>query len=232
MAAEVRGGLRCTSILAEPDGDGVWLERGAVVCRSGGRQRAIVDRAAIRLRGEHNVANVVMACAIGDATGLPDASMGAVAAAFAGVPHRLELVGRALGALWVNDSIATSPERTIAGLLAFTEPVVLLLGGRDKNLPVDRLREVAAEHCHAAICFGEAGGLFFEAMAGVVRDRVQVESLEEAVASAATFVREGDAVLLSPGGTSFDAYPNFESRGEAFRQLVAALPGFVPEVSP
>ena len=80
--------------------------------------------------------------------------------ALRGVPHSLEIVGTSAGVTWLNDSIATSPERTIAGLESFTEPVVLLLGGRDKNLPLDGLRELAKRRCRAVICYGEAGPLF------------------------------------------------------------------------
>ena len=232
LVADVRGQLARTSLLIQPDGDGAWLDRGVITCRRGKQKREIIDRGAIRLRGDHNVANVTMACAIANAAGWPDAAIRSAAATFSGVPHRLEVVGQALAATWVNDSIATSPERTMAGLNAFTEPVVLLLGGRDKNLPMDGLRELAGQRCRAVVTFGEAGVLFFQAMAGSVHDRLRVATLEEAVAAATEIVRPGDVVLLSPGGTSFDAYPNFESRGERFRQLVRAIPGFVAEVSP
>jgi UDP-N-acetylmuramoylalanine--D-glutamate ligase len=131
----------------------------------------------------------------------------------------------------VNDSIATSPERTIAGLEAYREPVVLLLGGRGKNLPLDRLQELAAHRCHAIVCFGEAGPGFAAEMRHTVSDVRLVTTLDDAVATAAGLVREGDVVLLSPAGTSFDAYPNFEARGQHFRQLVRALDGFSAEVS-
>jgi len=99
---------------------------------------------------------------------------------FSGVPHRLEVVGRALGAVWVNDSIATSPERTMAALRSFSEPVVLLLGGRDKNLALDGLREFARSRCRAVICFGEAGALFQKALAEAVPATRVVQLLDEA----------------------------------------------------
>ncbi|MBE0610259.1 MAG: UDP-N-acetylmuramoyl-L-alanine--D-glutamate ligase, partial [Dehalococcoidia bacterium] len=186
----------------------------------------------IRLRGAHNLANVVMACAIAAEGGFAPDAMARGVRAFRGVPHRLEIVGRANGATWVNDSIATSPERTIAGLRAFHEPVVLLLGGREKNLPLDQLQDLARERCRAVICFGEAGALFHDAMRAAVADARLVATMDDAVAAAAIALQPGDVVLLSPAGTSFDAYPNFEARGEAFRRLVAALPGFTREVSP
>lgn len=229
---EVRGRLATTSMKHDVAADGAWLDRGVIVARKGRDKRDIVDRDAIRLRGEHNVANVLMACAVADAAGLPTAAMRKAATTFRGVPHRLEMVGRALGAAWVNDSIATTPERTMAGLRAFTEPVVLLLGGREKNLPMDGLRELARTRCRAVVCFGEAGPFFHDSMAAAVSDRRLVGTLEDAVAAAAAAVRGGDVVLLSPAGNSFDAYPSFEVRGAAFRTLVRALSGFAEEVSP
>jgi UDP-N-acetylmuramoylalanine--D-glutamate ligase len=231
LMASVKGRLLRTSIHGEPDGPGAWLDGDEVLVRTGSRPELVLPAADIQLRGRHNLSNVVMACAIGAEAGFPLDAMARATRGFTGVAHRLEVVGRAKGATWVNDSIATSPERTIAGLRAFTEPVVLLLGGRDKNLELDGLRELARTRCRAVVCFGEAGDLFCGAMSGAVADCTRVETLDEAVTVAAGKVEHGDAVLLSPAGTSFDAYPNFEARGEAFRRLVRALPGF-EEVSP
>jgi len=231
LMASAKGRLVRSSIRTEPDGPGAWLDGGEVVVRTNSRVVPVVPVADVRLRGEHNLANVVMACAIGAQAGWPADALARAVRSFSGVAHRLQVVGRANGASWINDSIATSPERTMAGLRAFTEPVVLLLGGRDKNLELDGLRELARTRCRAVVCFGEAGDLFCGAMSGAVADCTRVASLEEAVAVAATKVEPGDVVLLSPAGTSFDAYPNFEARGQAFSQLVRALPGF-EEVSP
>ncbi len=232
LMASVKGSLVRTSLSAEVPGPGAWLDGDEVVVRSDNRPAAVLATSEIPLRGRHNLANVVMACAIGSQAGFPVEAMARAIRNFTGVPHRLEVVGRALGATWVNDSIATSPERTIAGLRAFTEPVVLLLGGRDKNLDLDGLRELARDRCRAVVCFGEAAELFCGSMSGAVADCTVVDTLEAAVRVATERVQPGDAVLLSPAGTSFDAYPNFEIRGEAFRVLVRALPGFAEEVSP
>ncbi|MEO8539813.1 MAG: UDP-N-acetylmuramoyl-L-alanine--D-glutamate ligase [bacterium] len=232
LMASVKGKLVRSSIRQEVPGEGAWVDDGEILVRVGSRAVPVIPTADIRLRGEHNLANVTMACAIGAEAGLSPAAMAEAIRGFTGVAHRLEVVGRASGATWVNDSIATSPERAIAGLRSFTEPVVLLVGGRDKNLDLDGLRELARVRCHAVVCFGEAGALFCGGMKEAVADCTLVSTMDEAVAVANTRVRPGDVVLLSPAGTSFDAYPNFEARGEAFRQLVRALPGFLPEVSP
>ena len=226
FVAGVKGQLFRASIAAEPPGDGSWFEADKVRVRSGRRARAVIHRSAIRLRGQHNLANVVMACAISAAAGLPESAMASAIAAFRGVPHRLEIVGQALGATWVNDSIATSPDRTVAGLNSFSEPIVLLLGGREKHLPLDTLQQVARTRCRAVVCFGEAGALFYEATRGCVSEARLTLTLADAVEAATKLIQPGDAVLLSPAGSSFDAYPSFEVRGQAFRDLVKALPGF------
>lgn len=227
----VQGALAIASVSGPWGGDGAWLEDGCVVVHAAGRTATVVSRDQIRLRGEHNVANVVMACAIGAAAGFDPGAMGRAIGAFRGIPHRLEVVGTAAGATWVNDSIATTPERTIAGLRAFTEPIVLLLGGREKKLPLDGLAAEARSRCRAVVCFGEAAEAF---AAGVAHAAATVvPTLEDAIAAAAELVQPGDVVLMSPAGTSFDAYASFAARGDRFRELVAALEGFVPgEVSP
>ena len=231
LRADARGNLAEVSLAGPVAGDGAWLDGEDIVSRRGGAAEKVADAGDLRMRGRHNVANAVMAVAIGRAMDLPANAVADALRQFPGLPHRLQVVGRAHGATWINDSIATSPERAVAALEAVSEPAILLLGGREKALPLDKLQDAARERCRAAICFGEAATPFAEAMASAVGTVARVETLEEAVAAAAAIVREGDTVLLSPAGTSFDAYPRFEARGDAFAALVAALDGF-EEVSP
>ena len=223
----VLGDLRLCSLTGAVDGPGAWSDGDRIMVRTAdrfsGRAEPVVGRDAVATRGRHNLANTVMAVAIGGAAGWPVGAMAAAVRAFRGIPHRLEVVAEVGGATWVNDSIATSPERTMAGLRAFEEPVVLLLGGRDKNLPLDGLAALAATRCRAVVCFGESGDLFAGAVGPVVGDTTRVTTLDDAVALAATKAEPGDVVLLSPAGTSFDAYPNFEARGDAFRRAVAGF---------
>ncbi|MCL6641332.1 MAG: UDP-N-acetylmuramoyl-L-alanine--D-glutamate ligase [Candidatus Rokubacteria bacterium] len=122
--ASVRGRLVAASIEAPLQLDGAFIDGGEIVVRRASRVTPVVPVAEVRLRGRHNLANAVMACAIAAEAGWPVTAMARAIRTFAGVPHRLEVVGRAGGATWVNDSIATSPERTVAGLRAFDEPVV------------------------------------------------------------------------------------------------------------
>jgi len=226
LKASVRGSVHLCSMRHGIDGQGAWCDGRTILARAGNRDLPVVDRARIQLRGEHNVANVVMATAIGAAMGLDREAMAAAIGAFRGVAHRLEPVGTVGGVDYVNDSIATAPERTLAGLRSFNEPVVLLLGGRDKKLPLDEMVDEAAKRCRAVVCFGESGPAFHTGFDGTAVPRRLVGSLEEAVEAAAALAQPGDVVLLAPGGTSFDAFPSFESRGETFRALVRAMPGF------
>jgi UDP-N-acetylmuramoylalanine--D-glutamate ligase len=162
------------------------------------------------------------------------AGMATVARTFSGVPHRLEIVAEAGGAMWVNDSIATSPERAIAGLRSFNTdaPLILLAGGKDKNLPWDDFADVVIERVADLIGFGQAGAMIVEkvqARAALLGSRAPncavTQRLDDAVMLAARAATPGAVVLLSPGGTSYDSYRDFEERGEHFRQLVRGLAG-------
>lgn len=226
---EAPGRVATTSMRREIAGDGALLIDGAVVRRDGGEDHRILERSEIALRGEHNVENVLSAAAVATRLGVPDAAIAEAVRSFAGVPHRLEPVATVAGVAYVNDSIATTPERTIAGLHSFEEPIVLLLGGRDKHLPLREMASLAAERCRAVVTFGEASELF----AGAVRDArdgerpavEQVDDVASAVRRASEVSQSGDVVLFSPAGTSFDAYRTFEQRGADFRAAVAELGG-------
>jgi UDP-N-acetylmuramoylalanine--D-glutamate ligase len=134
---------------------------------------------------------------------------------------------------WVNDSIATAPERVIAALRSYHEPLVLLAGGRDKKLPWEDLAALAVTRCRAVIAFGEYGPQVAEhvkrarsqALGAVIERVVVVETLDQAVEMAQQVARPGDVVLLSPGGTSYDAYRDFAERGERFREMVHHIGG-------
>jgi UDP-N-acetylmuramoylalanine--D-glutamate ligase len=194
-----------------------------------GTTAAFLELREIPLRGAHNVENVLAAAAAVCAAGIDLATVAAAVRRFQAVAHRLEPAGTVGGVSYVNDSIATSPERTLAGIRSFTEPLVLLLGGREKRLPLAELAAAAHARARAIVCFGEAGAMLAEAMErgapanGTQAVVVRVYSLAEAVEAAQAAARPGDVVLLSPACTSFDAYPNFERRGEEFRRLVTGL---------
>ena len=217
--------------------DGAYLDGERVMLIGGaspdGVPCPVVTREAIPLRGDHNVLNVLAACAIAGAVGVSVEAMRRAVTTFTGVPHRLEVVRVVDGVMWVNDSIATAPERVIAAVRSYTEPLVLLLGGRDKKLPWEPLIALAVQKARAVVTFGEHGtaisAMLRAALANAEDGRLDisrlrtVDTLEEAVQVAAELARPGDVVLLSPGGTSYDAYTDFEERGAHFRALVADL---------
>lgn len=207
---------------------GTWLDGTLLRLQDGGMQMPVMERQAIRLRGDHNVLNVLAAFAIGHAAGLPLEAMRAAAEDFRGVAHRLEYVGEHYGAHWYNDSIASTPERSMADIRSFDEPIVLLLGGRDKKLPWEELVALCRQRVDHVILFGEASELIARAFGSVTPEqRLQsierCQGLKEAVAAAARVAEAGDVVLLAPGGTSFDEFRDFEERGERYRQWVAQL---------
>ena len=241
---DTRGEVLHFSMAGDLPGDGAFLRENSIIWRRAGRETPVLPAAEIPLRGRHNVENVLAATAVAGAAGIPMEAVAAAVRTFRAVPHRLEKVAVVDGVSYYNDSIATAPERTLAGMRSFHEPLVLLLGGRDKKLPLEELAEECRTRCRAVITFGEAGRLFAHAVRAGISPRrhegtenenggggqpddgpaiIEAGRLPEAVKLAAEVSRPGDVVLLSPAGTSFDAYANFERRGEHFRQLVAEL---------
>jgi len=213
---------------------GVFIE-GEWLCSWNAKEISHIVRIdEIRLRGWHNVENVMAACAICQAANLPNSAMREVITVFTGVEHRLEWVQTWRGVDWYNDSIATAPERVTAAIHAFSSPedlqrpIVLLAGGRDKKLPWGDLAELIHERVEHLILFGEAAEIIAGAV-GEVKPGNNLLSmdtctgLEQAVKVAAQVAGEGDIVLLSPGGTSFDEFRDFEERGEAFKRWVFNL---------
>jgi UDP-N-acetylmuramoylalanine--D-glutamate ligase len=189
----------------------------------------LFSKSEIMLRGEHNYLNVLAACAIALAAGISPAATLEGVRGFGGVAHRLEFVRAWNGIQFYNDSIATAPERVRAALNAFTEPVILLLGGRDKDLPWEDLAEHIYQRVDHVILFGEAASKIEKEVGKPQPGRMphsvsRCERLDEAVQVAARIGKAGDVVLLSPGCTSFDAFKDFEERGEAFRLWVNKLP--------
>jgi UDP-N-acetylmuramoylalanine--D-glutamate ligase len=232
------------STRGEPHGDGAWMdEDGTLRLRISDFRLPIVDpnqssidevichRRDLHLMGEHNILNVLAASAVCAVAGAPVSAMRQVATTFHGVPHRLQLIREDAGVRWYDDSIATAPERLMAALKCFDQPVILLAGGRDKHLPWDEAAQMMQERCKAVILFGEMGPMVAEELRMKneelrrqgVNHHSQVfilNSLQEAVEAAREIAAAGDVVLLSPGGTSYDAFKDFAERGDRFREWV------------
>ena len=225
----VRGRLYTFSLDELEEGlNGAYLHEDLLHLRDGDAYLPLLLREKIALRGDHNVSNVLAAFTIGHAAGFPLDSMLEAAEEFRGVPHRLELVRELRGVRWYNDSIATAPERSMAAIRAFDEPIVLLLGGRDKDLPWEDLMRLVGERVDHVVLFGEAAEKIQKTASSLgLRENgsrvTKSRGLREAVLQAAQIAESGDVVLLSPGGTSFDEFKDFAERGERFREWVQEL---------
>jgi len=209
--------------------DGTFLEEGHIYWQCNGDLVILLSASEILLRGEHNLLNVLAACAIAKAAGFSPDSIREGVRGFRGVAHRLEHVRTWRGVEWYNDSIATAPERVRAALCSFNEPIVLLLGGRDKHLPWDELAADIRRRVDHVVVFGEAAEKIQQAIGTPSFGErpftiTRCDRLEEAIQAAADVAEAGDVVLLSPGCTSFDAFKDFEERGEVYRLWVNRLP--------
>ncbi len=201
------------------EGQAIWMSN-----ENGRRQ--VLPLAEIKLPGIHNVENYMAAIAAVDRL-VPDKIIRDFAKNFGGVEHRIELVRDLDGVRYYNDSIASSPSRTIAGLNAFPEKVILIAGGKDKGISYGSLGPVVNEHVKLLILCG--------ATAGVIRASVEqaenyggleiadVEDYHQAVSLARSRAKEGDVIILSPASTSFDRFANFMERGRVFKEIVNSL---------
>ena len=156
-------------------------------------------------------------------------TMKKVAESFTGVEHRCELVREIDGVKYYNDSIASSPTRTLAGLLAFERKVILIAGGYDKHIPFEPLAENGYPYIKELILLGDTKYLIKEAFDKLKLEKninvpiVMVNSLEEAVNKAKEIAEAGDIVTLSPACASFDMFPNFAVRGDRFKEIINSL---------
>jgi UDP-N-acetylmuramoylalanine--D-glutamate ligase len=229
LRSKVRGKLYTFSMEELEEGlHGAYLQDGLLNLRDGDLYLPLILREKISLRGDQNVSNVLAAFAIGHAAGFPLDAMLEAVEEFRGVPHRLELVRELRGVRWYNDSTATAPERSMAAIRAFDEPIVLLLGGRDKDLPWEELMRLVAERVDHVVLFGEAAEKIRKTAQelGLHENRSKITgagNLHDAIFKAAEVAEAGDVVLLSPGGTSFDEFKDFAERGERFREWVLEL---------
>ena len=208
--------------------DGAFVRGGAIWLRDAAGEREVLPLADIRLPGWHNVENYMAALLAVDGL-VRDETVRRVAREFAGVEHRIEFVRELHGVRYYNDSIATSPTRTIAGLHSFDRRVILIAGGYDKHIPFDALGPEVCAHVKLLILCGATADKIRAAVEGAPKyakgqpEIVTVQSLSDAVELAHTRAQRGDIVTLSPACAAFDQFKNFMVRGESYKRMVAAL---------
>ena len=226
FVSKAKGRVLEFSRLTEPE-RGVFLRDG-VIWRKGERIEKVLDQSDILLPGIHNVENYMAAIlAVGELVS-PE-TIREVARSFGGVEHRIELVREKDGVRYYNDSIASSPTRTIAGLRSFSQKLILIAGGYDKHVPFEPLGPEIVEHVKTLILTGATAPKIEAAVLAAPNYRsgspeiLHEEDFYEAIRLAARTAKPGDVVILSPAGPAFDKFKNFMVRGKEFKKTVMAL---------
>jgi UDP-N-acetylmuramoylalanine--D-glutamate ligase len=192
-----------------------WGMRGDMLVQG---ERAFFARKDLPIRGAHNVANALAACALACSFGVPPEKLEGGLRTFKGLPHRLELVASRDGVDWYDDSKGTNVGATIAALSGLDRKVVLILGGEGKGQDFSPLKQPVREFASHVLLIGRDAPLIKKAVGGEA-----CGSLEEAVQKASSIAKAGEAVLLSPACASFDMFRDYRHRGEVFAAAVKAL---------
>ncbi|NPV91488.1 MAG: UDP-N-acetylmuramoyl-L-alanine--D-glutamate ligase [Firmicutes bacterium] len=223
MVDKTRGSVIRFSRLEQLD-EGVMVRDGQVVIRWKGREDVVLRPEEIYIRGAHNLENAMAAIACATALGVPADSLARTLREFPGVAHRLERVAEIDGVLYINDSKGTNPDSTIKALESFTEPIVMIAGGKNKGSDFSQLAGLIRERVKCLVLLGQAAPDIHEAVARVgFKDIYRTSTFEEAVMKASSLAEPGDVVLLSPACASWDMFRNYEERGDLFKSLVGSI---------
>jgi UDP-N-acetylmuramoylalanine--D-glutamate ligase len=212
---------------------GAFVHNGILSTRLQGKKQDIIAANEISIKGEHNLQNAMAAVLAGRLLGINPASMRATLRNFKGVEHRQEFVREAAGIKYVNDSKATTVESVCYALTAFQEPIVLILGGKDKGNDYSLMIDLVRKKVRGIVAVGISAEKVEKNFTGVVpvvrvstigSKKPNIESMARAVEAAAAMAKKGDVVLLSTACASFDWFNDYEERGKIFKQLVMELP--------
>lgn len=227
IAKEAKGEVRWFSRRKAVE-NGVYCSGTDILLARNGMTVKVLDTEDILIPGVHNVENYMAAIAASFELVSPE-TVQQLAKSFAGVPHRIELIRTLRGVRYYNDSIASSPSRTIAGLRSFKEKVILIAGGKDKGIPYDAIGPEICSHVKELYLTGMTAEKIKNAVLAAPNYRENapkitvLDGFRETVLAAAAAAKTGDVVLLSPASTSFDRFKNFEHRGNTFREIVNEL---------
>ena len=222
LAGDVKGLLRFFSRSEVENGS--FIKDNVLYSSLDGAKHPVMILDSLIIRGEHNKENVAAAYAVVSSL-VKDSTFIEVANSFPGVEHRIEFVRELNGVKWYNDSIATSPTRTIAGLRSFDRKIILIAGGSDKGLSYEPLAEDLKERVKCVFLSGPTGSAIAEVIKnnGSNTEIYFTVNVSESVKKAYSYSTNGDIVMLSPASPSFDSYSGFEARGKHFKQLVNEL---------
>lgn len=227
LADEMKSGVIFFSALKSDLGNCVFIEKGKINYKKDGELKEICDLSDIKLRGGHNLYNVLAAVGATTAYGIAPEKICETVKNFKGVPHRLELVRELDGVKYINDTTATMPDAAIAGINSFSKPVILIAGGADKNLEFKEFAKTIGEKVKKVIFLkGEATEKIRDELKKISAEKTidsEFDSMEKAVIRAKSVSGPGDVVLLSPGAASFGLFLNEFDRGEKFREAVGKL---------
>ena len=202
--------------------EGAFTDNGELITILRGKRAAVVPANEISIPGIHNLYNSMAATLAGQIAGVSVPSLRATLKNFKGVEHRLEFVRELDGVRYVNDSKATNVDSVWYALQSFKEPIVLLLGGRDKGNDYSKLYGLVDRHVKAIVAIGESADKVVAAFSSR-KQVLRAGSMKEAVISARAQAAPGDVVLLSPACASFDWFKDYEHRGVVFKEIVNAL---------
>ena len=223
--AKIVGSARCRRIpfsIQRSFVEGAFQERGKLVTVLDGKRNEIIDVDEISIKGPHNLYNAMASTLVGQLSGVSTASIRATLKNFKGVEHRQEFVREVKGIRYYNDSKATSVDAVWYALQSFHQPIVLMLGGRDKGNDYSRISDLVKKNVRAIVAMGESADKVEKAFSGLKPVR-RAGSIDEAVLSAQSLAQPGDVVLLSPACASFDWFEDYEQRGRVFKELVKNL---------
>jgi UDP-N-acetylmuramoylalanine--D-glutamate ligase len=229
LESEIKSQLIKFSEKSIKNGKSVYLADGIIYWNNGVDEKKIMEVSEITMRGSHNVVNILAAISATKALGIESKYIRDTIKNFKGIPHRLELVRELNGVKYINDTAATTPESAIAGIRAFSEPVILIAGGTDKKLDVPELAKIIAEKVKGVVFLkGNATDKIIVELKKIFPDKKDedfkiVESMEKALEFAKSVAETGDVILLSPGAASFGLFANEFDRGNKFKEAVNNL---------
>jgi UDP-N-acetylmuramoylalanine--D-glutamate ligase len=217
------GGMKILPFALERKSEeGAFVENGALVTVVGGKRTEIIETGMISIRGTHNLYNSMAAVLAAQSVQASVPSIRATLRNFRGVEHRLEFVREVDGVTYVNDSKATNVDSVWYALQSFHEPIIVMLGGRDKGNDYSRLNDLVKKHVKAIVAIGESAQAVVAAFGGMAKV-VTAGTMQEAVDTARGLAAAGDVVLLSPACASFDWFENYEHRGRVFKEIVNGI---------